>query len=256
VESEVGKVGLELVELTAIALVYVLAGAVKGAIGLGLPTVSMAMLGIWLPVEQAAAILVLPAFLTNIWQSLAGGALVSLLARLWPMLVCLVAGTVLAAGIMTGGNAALTGAILGSILTIYAGLSLVGFQAIVPSRAEPVLGPAAGLTTGLISGVTGIFVIPAAPYVEALALGKDEFVQAIGMIALVASAALALGLGINDGLEPDVVIPGSVAVVAAFGGMFIGQTIRTRLSVEVFRYWILIGLATLGVVMIVRAFWS
>ncbi|MDC0034012.1 hypothetical protein OAJ57_05600 [Alphaproteobacteria bacterium] len=59
--------GLEPVELAAIAAVYVLAGAVKGAIGLGLPTVSMAMLGIWLPVEQAAAILVLPAFLTNIW---------------------------------------------------------------------------------------------------------------------------------------------------------------------------------------------
>ena len=38
--------GLEPVELAAIAAVYVLAGAVKGAIGLGLPTVSMAMLGI------------------------------------------------------------------------------------------------------------------------------------------------------------------------------------------------------------------
>ena len=62
-------------ELAAVAAIYVLAGSVKGAIGLGLPTVSMALLGIWLPVEQAAAILILPAFLTNVWQSLAGGAL-------------------------------------------------------------------------------------------------------------------------------------------------------------------------------------
>ena len=248
--------GLEPFELAAIAAVYVLAGAVKGAIGLGLPTVSMAMLGIWLPVEQAAAILVLPAFLTNIWQSLAGGALLSLLLRLWPMLVGLVAGTALTVGIMTGGNATLTGAFLGAILTIYAGLSLVGFNITVPRRAEPVLGPAAGMTTGLITGVTGIFVIPAAPYVQALALGKDEFVQAIGIIALIASAALALGLGVNDSLGPDVAIPGSVAVVAAFGGMSMGQAIRARLSVEVFRYWILIGLAALGGMMVVRAIWS
>jgi len=248
--------GLEPFELAAIAAVYMLAGAVKGAIGLGLPTVSMAMLGVWLPVEQAAAILVLPTFLTNIWQSLAGGTLLSLLVRLWPMLVCLVAGTVLTVGIMTGVNSALTGAFLGGILTIYAGLSLVGFNITVPRRAEPVLGPAAGMTTGLITGVTGIFVIPAAPYVQALALGKDEFVQAIGIIALIASAALALGLGVNDSLDTDVLIPGSVAVVAAFGGMSMGQAIRARLSVEVFRYWILIGLAALGGMMIVRAIWS
>ena len=248
--------GLESVELAAIAAVYMLAGAVKGAIGLGLPTVSMAMLGVWLPVEQAAAILVLPTFFTNIWQSLAGGTLLSLLVRLWPMLVCLVAGTVLTVGIMTGVNSALAGAFLGAILTIYAGLSLVGFNITIPRRAEPVLGPAAGMTTGLITGVTGIFVIPAAPYVQALALGKDEFVQAIGIIALIASAALALGLGVNDSLEPDVAIPGSVAVVAAFGGMSMGQAIRARLSVEVFRYWILIGLAALGGMMVLRAIWS
>lgn len=244
---------LDLVELAAIALVYILAGAVKGAIGLGLPTVSMALLGIWLPVEQAAAILVLPAILTNVWQSLAGGALVSLLARLWPMLIFLVAGTVLTAGVMAGGNATLTGAFLGAMLALYAGVSLIGFQATVPRRGEPVLGPVNGFITGLITGLTGIFVIPAAPYVQALGLGKDEFVQAIGMVALTASAALALGLGLNDGLEPVVVIPGSVAVVAAFGGMFIGRTVRARLSVEVFRYWILIGLAALGVAMILRA---
>jgi hypothetical protein len=99
-------------ELVAVAAIYVLAGSVKGAIGLGLPTVSMGLLGIWLPVEQAAAILILPAFLTNVWQSLAGGALISLLSRLWPMLICLVVGTLLTAGIMTGGNSALNGAFL------------------------------------------------------------------------------------------------------------------------------------------------
>lgn len=241
-------------ELAAVAAIYVLAGSVKGAIGLGLPTVSMALLGIWLPVEQAAAILVLPAFLTNVWQSLAGGALMSLLARLWPMMGCLILGTVLTAGIMTSGNNALTGAFLGAILAVYAGLALAGYQFTVPRRAEPVLGPAAGLTTGLISGATGIFVIPAAPYIQALNLGKDELVQAIGIAALVATTALALGLGLNGSLEIHVVVPGFIAVFAAFAGMALGQTLRARLSVDMFRRWILIGLIALGGAMIIRAF--
>ena len=245
--------GLDPVELGAVAAIYVLAGAVKGAIGLGLPTVSMALLGIWLPVEQAAAILVLPAFLTNVWQSLAGGALRSLLTRLWPMMVCLILGTVLTAGVMTSGNPSLTGAFLGAILAAYAGLALAGYQFTVSKRAEPVLGPASGLTTGLITGATGIFVIPAAPYLQALNLGKDELVQAIGIAALVATSALALGLGLNGRLEPSVAIPGTIAVAAAFAGMFLGQAFRARVSVELFRRWVLIGLIGLGGMMIVRA---
>lgn len=243
----------DLSELAAVAAIYVLAGSVKGAIGLGLPTVSMALMSIWLPVEQAAAILVIPAFLTNIWQSLVGGALMSLLSRLWPMLVCLVLGTVITAGVITSGNTALTGAFLGAILAVYAGLALAGYQFTVSPKAEPLLGPAAGLTTGLISGATGIFVVPVAPYVQALNLGKDELVQAIGITALVASSALALGLGLHGSLEPKVALPGLVAVVAAFIGMFAGQALRARVPVDVFRRWILVGLVALGGAMIVRA---
>jgi len=241
------------VELAAVAAVYVVAGGVKGAIGLGLPTISMALLGLWLPVEQAAAILVLPAFLTNVWQSLAGGALLSLLARLWPMMGCLILGTVLTTGVMTGGNTALTGAILGAILAAYAVLALAGYQFTVPARAEPVLGMSAGLTTGLITGATGIFVIPAAPYLQALNLGKDELVQAIGITALVASSALAFGLGLNGRLAPGIAVPGAIAVVAAFAGMYAGQALRAGASVEVFRRWVLIGLVALGGAMILRA---
>jgi hypothetical protein len=177
----------------------------------------------------------------------------SLLARLWPMLICLVAGTVLATGIMTGGDNALTGGFLGAILAVYAALALAGYQFTVPPRAEPVLGPAAGLMTGLITGATGIFVIPSAPYLQALALGKNELVQALGMIALIASAALALGLGLGGRLGSSVAIPGSIAVAAAFGGMSVGQALRARVSVEIFRRWLLIGLVALGGAMIVRA---
>ncbi len=241
-------------ELVAVAAIYVLAGSVKGAIGLGLPTVSMGLLGIWLPVEQAAAILILPAFLTNVWQSLAGGALISLLSRLWPMLICLVVGTLLTAGIMTGGNSALNGAFLGAILALYAGLVLAGYRFTVAQKSEPALGSAAGLTTGLISGATGIFVVPVAPYLEAMKLGKNELVQAIGITALIATSALALGLGLNGSLEAEVVVPGSIAVVAAFAGMFLGQAVRTKLSVELFRRWVLIALMMLGAAMIIRAF--
>ncbi|MCH1998194.1 TSUP family transporter, partial [Achromobacter xylosoxidans] len=62
--------------LAATAAVFVLAGVVKGVVGLGLPTISMAMLALIMAPAQAAALLIVPSLITNLWQ-----------ARPWPTLM-------------------------------------------------------------------------------------------------------------------------------------------------------------------------
>ena len=61
--------------LAAIAGAFLLAGFVKGVIGLGLPTVSVGLLGLLMTPAQAAAILVVPSLVTNVWQAAVGGGL-------------------------------------------------------------------------------------------------------------------------------------------------------------------------------------
>ena len=80
--------------LIAAAGAFLLAGFVKGVIGLGLPTVAIGLLGLLMTPTQAAAILVLPALITNVWQAAVGGNLVPLVKRAWPMLVGVCIGTV------------------------------------------------------------------------------------------------------------------------------------------------------------------
>lgn len=240
-------------DLAIVAAVFLLAGAVKGAIGVGLPTVGMGLLGAWLPVDQAAAILILPALLTNIWQMLNGGSFPALVRRLWPMMGCLMIGTLIAVGIITAANTSLAVSLLGVMLIAYAAMTLSGWRIPVPPRAEPVLSPVIGLATGLVTGSTGTFVIPAVPYLETLNLDKNQLVQSFAFTACVATLSLALGLGFNDSLGPGVLIPGTIALVAAFSGMAVGQSVRDRLSVDVFRRWVLIGLMALGGTMILRA---
>ena len=78
--------------LAFIAATFLLAGFVKGVIGLGLPTVSVGLLSLVLPPAQAAAILIVPSLVTNIWQAL-GPRLFVLLQRLWTMMLGICAGT-------------------------------------------------------------------------------------------------------------------------------------------------------------------
>jgi uncharacterized membrane protein YfcA len=243
---------LDLFELAVVAVVFILAGVIKGVIGLGLPTIAMGLLGSLMAPGQAAAVLIVPALLTNVWQMWDGPALMMLLRRLWPMLVCALLGTLPAAGILTQANVRLTTALLGAVLVAYALIGLVGVHFKVLRRAEAMLGPLVGLTTGLINGATGIFVIPGVPYVQALDLGKDELVQALALSAFVSSIALALGLGLNHGLGGAIALPAVVALIAAFAGMAIGKALRSKLSVTVFQRAVLIGLLALGCSMVAR----
>mgnify|MGYP006146717767 CR=1 FL=1 len=72
---------------------FLVAGMIKGVIGLGLPTIAMGLLGLAMAPVQAAALLIIPATLTNLWQLAFGGHLRALLVRLWPMLLAIFLGT-------------------------------------------------------------------------------------------------------------------------------------------------------------------
>src|SRR5678810_898041 len=76
-----------------IAAVFLLAGGIKGVLGLGLPTVGMGLLSIVMTPAQAAGILVIPALVTNVWQVASGPALVALSHRYAWKIVATVIGT-------------------------------------------------------------------------------------------------------------------------------------------------------------------
>ena len=106
--------------LIIVATVFALAGIVKGALGIGLPTISMGLLATVMPPLQAAAILLLPSFVTNVWQMVAGPSLATVLRRLWPMMLAVCVGTWAGLGMMTGATARFGTTFLGVALVVYA----------------------------------------------------------------------------------------------------------------------------------------
>src|SRR5690606_4573226 len=83
-----------LIFFLSFTLTFLVAGMVKGVTGMGLPTVAMGLLGTVMPPVAAAAILVIPSFVTNVWQLVSGPATARLLRRLWPMMLAVVLGTI------------------------------------------------------------------------------------------------------------------------------------------------------------------
>ena len=154
--------------LVVATLTFLLAGFVKGVIGLGLPTVSMGLLTLVTAPAKAASLLIVPSFVTNVWQLAAGPNFRRLAHRLWPMLAGVVLGTLAGTGLLTGSHAGQAAVALGVLLMLYAVLGLTSVRFSVAPAAEWWLGPLIGVMTGLITAATGVFVIPAVPYLGAL----------------------------------------------------------------------------------------
>ncbi|HET7803828.1 MAG TPA: sulfite exporter TauE/SafE family protein [Pseudolabrys sp.] len=232
--------------LVATTGIFLLAGFVKGAIGLGLPTVSIGLLGLMMAPAQAAAILVVPSLVTNVWQALVGGNFWELVRRLWPVLAGICVGTFIGAVSLPHDDTGRATVWLGVALALYAALGLVNVNFKVPRRAETWLGLVMGAATGATTVATGIFVIPGTPYVQSLQFDRDKLVQALGLSFTVSTITLALALAHAGQIHTSIAGPSLLALAASLAGMVLGQLVRGRVQAETFRLWFFIGLLLLG----------
>lgn len=241
--------------LTLLPLVpiFVTAGLVKGVTGMGLPTVAMAILGAIMPPAAAAALLVVPSFVTNVWQLAAGPAMLRIVRRFGSMMLGIVLGTIAGSALLVRVDPVLSGLALGVVLVFYAGYALFAPALQVPARAEPWLSPLIGVATGLITGATGVFVMPAVPYLQAMPLEKEELVQALGLSFTVSTIALAIGLAVHDAFRPAQLELSALVTIPALAGMWVGQKIRARISPRRFRQCLLLFLLVLGLKLASRA---
>ena len=244
---------LSFTELVLVATIFLLAGWVKGVVGMGLATVAMGALGLVMPPVEAAALLVVPSLVTNVWQFVAGPSKLVVVRRFASMMVLVCLGTAVGIQFLTSGSSRWPSLALGSVLVVYAALALYLPKFSVSQKAEFRLSPIVGGVTGILAGATGVFVVPAVPYLSALGLSKDELIQALGLSFTVSSVALAVALGASGSLPSGILVASAGAVVPALAGMFIGQHTRNRIEPAAFRKWFLVSMIVVGGYMAVRS---
>jgi len=244
---------MDVTHIAFVTLVFAAAGGVKGITGMGLPTVAVSLLGLWMPPAQAAALLVLPALATNLAQC-RGPHLRTVAARLWPGWVALAVATVLAPG-LGDGDAHASARGLGAVLVAYGLWGLARPTLPDLSWHGPWLALAAGAATGLVTALTAVFVLPWVPYLQTQRLDRDALVQALGLSFTVATLALALRLQLSASTVAWTASDG-LALVAALGGAFaglgLGARLRRRLAGAVFQRALFLVFVVLGLASLLR----
>jgi hypothetical protein len=176
-----------------------------------------------------------------------------LLLRLWSMQASVVAGTLLGAFVFGAPEGAFAIACLGAALLVYSTFALTGISVPVAPSAQKWLSPLVGAVTGIITAVTGVFVVPAVPYLQALRLRPAELIQAMGISFTVST--LALGLVLYVGSRYPLALVGSSVLMLppALMGMYVGRSLHDRLSPSLFRLCFFGGLLLLGIHLLVHS---
>lgn len=231
---------------------FLAAGVVKGVTGMGLPTVAMGLLGTVMPPASAAALLVLPSLVTNVWQLFSGPSVTQLMRRLWPMMLCICVGAITGTALLVHVDPLWSGVGLGIALIAYAVYALIAPAYFVAAFLERWLSPVIGLITGVVTGATGVFVMPAVPYLASLNMSREELVQALGLSFTISTVALALGLFAYGAFQTSQLGTSAMAIIPALIGMWAGQYVRTRISPKRFRECFLLFLILLGLELATR----
>lgn len=246
---------MNLWQLGLVTVVFVLAGGVKGVTGMGLPTVAMSLLGLWMAPVQAAALLIVPSLATNVAQC-RGDHLRRLAMRLWPGWLTIAVLTIAAPGI--GGSASTASAKpwLGVLLIVYGAWGL--WRPTLPdlSGRGRWLGAVAGAATGVVTATTAIVVFPWVPYLQSLRLSKDEMVQALGLSFTVATLALAVRVQASaplSWLSASGAVEIGLGLAGAFVGMKLGEAMRERLAGAAFQRALFLVFIALGAANLSRA---
>lgn len=239
--------------LLVVAGTFLLAGAVKGVIGLGLPTVSLALLTVALDLPTAMALLLMPSFVTNLWQAAVGGHGRAILRRLWPFLVMATVTVWIGVLALARLKPALLTGLLGALLVTYAVVNLGGVRLAIPARHEVWAGPVIGTANGVLTGMTGSFVVPGVMFLQAIGLPRDMLIQAMGMLFTASTLALGVALQQSNFLDLGQALLSAGAVLPAIAGMVGGQALRARLSEQRFRTVFFVSLLVLGGYIIANA---
>ncbi|MDE0814652.1 MAG: sulfite exporter TauE/SafE family protein [Alphaproteobacteria bacterium] len=221
--------------LTLIVAAFLIAGSIKGAIGVGLPTTAIAILGTGLALQDAIPLLIFPSLIANIWQIIRGGDLRELFRRFWLMNVIACVGIWVGTLILFRVESPLFSALLGLVIVVYTLTGLFAYAPRVPPHREAMLSPLVGLGAGLLTGTTGSLLMPMMIYLQALNLDKDRFVQAAGLSLLLGTIAWAAALTQQGAFETKVIMHSMFALIPTLFGIAFGQWIRDRLSQKIFR---------------------
>lgn len=242
--------------LWSAAAVFLFAGTIKGLVGIGLPTASIALLAQIADPRLAIALLMVPMFVANAWQLYRAGRIGRSVVLLWPFALTMIVAMWISARFAAAVPYATLQLAVGVVIVVFAASSLVREPPPIPGRLDRAVQLVAGAIAGVMGGLTAIWSPPMVVYLIARRFDRDDFIRFTGFLIFVGSLPLYLGYWQTGLVDRGTAAASSLMVVPTLAGFAIGEALRGRLANQAFRRAVLVVFALMGLNLIRRALWA
>lgn len=239
--------------LVTATVAFLFAGFVKGVLGFGFPIIALVVMTLTIGLLDALAYIVVPTIATNLWQAMSGPHLRAILQRMWVYFLCAVIGILVSSQFLAIADVNWLTGLLGVVLFAFALSRLMDVHLTVQPSWERGVSVALGTVNGLLTGLTGTFMVPSVLYMQAIGFDKDTLVQALGAFFALSTITLTLSLGQNDLITIEQALTSTAGLVPAFIGIYAGRWTREQIDEEYFQRLFLSALLMLGGYLAIRA---
>jgi uncharacterized protein len=222
------------------------AGLLKGTTGLGYSTCALPFLVAAVGLKTAIVIVPIPAMAANIGLLFGAGHIGETFKRFWVFYAATVPGIFYGTTLLGSIDQTSATRVLGVITVLYVIYAITRPNFRLPEASERPLQFPAGLLNGFLTGLTGSQIMPLLPYMLALKLDPDHFVQSVNLAVVTASLILILALIYNGLMTWQLAIVSTIGVLPAALGVFLGNRFRSRIPSATFRKVVLFTLLAMG----------
>lgn len=232
--------------LAFVVVVFLMAGAIKGVVGIGLPTASVGMMSQVLDPRLAIALAVFPSLLSNAWQIWRAGRPWEIVQKFWIFLACLMGMILLVSLTLTAVvETQVVILALGCVICVFSLMSLAWSPPLLPERFDRAGQLASGTLSGVMGGLTGIWAPAMVPYLMARRLEPDTFMRATGVMIFAGTLPLIGGYWQTGLIDGTISMIGLAMVIPAVIGFSLGERVRRHLDADRFRtvvLWIFLAM--------------
>jgi uncharacterized membrane protein YfcA len=239
--------------LVLAACVFLLSGAVKGLVGIGLPVAAVGILSQFTDARTAVLAAIFPIVVSNVWQVFRSGDVFGGIRRYWPFAATLALVLLVTTHFAPSVSATLLVLLIGIVIVAFAATNLAFKPPALPEKYDRAGQVFFGILAGISGGLTAIWGPAMVIYFLSRRLEKDEFVRASGILFLAGSIPLLVGYLRNGLITGDIAYLSALMIVPTLLGFALGEQLRKHLDASRFRTAVLVMFLLIGLNLLRRA---
>ena len=215
-------------------VVFLLAGMVKGSIGMGLPLVSITLLSFYTTPRLAMMLIIVPTLATNFLQFYRSVDRVNMVLSNKFLLVSLFVCTFTVSFFSFSLEQKTLSFLLGLIILIFVIYRWSGFSPSFGLGFDKILQVGSGAIIGTAAGFTHVWAPTIAVLLVIRKANKEQFVALTGLFIFVGSTGLFFTHYLIDLLDRQSLIFSTLMIIPSVVGFLIGEKIRSSISEKLF----------------------